>query len=1244
MQQFRADLHIHSRFSRATSGRLNARHLAAWARVKGLDVLGTGDFTHPRWRAELAEQLVPDEASGLYRLRDPRGLDAELPEYAGKPLAGRTLFMLQAEISSIYKRGGKVRKVHNLVYVPDMDAADRLSRRLAEVGNIESDGRPILGLDSRNLLEMVLETHPQAFLVPAHIWTPWFALFGSKSGFDSVAECFGDLSSEIFAMETGLSSDPEMNWLWSELDRFALISNSDAHSGENLGREANLFSGEIGYESILRSLKGQGIGGRFLGTLEFFPEEGKYHLDGHRKCGVVMEPRETRARGGLCPVCGKPVTVGVLHRVVELADRETPIQSPGQQGYLSLIPLPEILGELLGVGAKSRKVAEQHARCVARFGSELNILQDVPEAELSRFWEPLGEGIARMRRREVLRQSGYDGEYGVVRVFTDKERASIQRRSVVGGLPLLEGMGVPAAPRADDGKTAPRATGKGRKGKGADRPSLLDGLGGQPDAAAGAAGAVGAARSGLSDAAARPAPAAEPDFEFSPDPSAPGPYGASGLPDAPEADDGPPPPAFAAFSAPRPPEGATVRFNPAQRRALAAGPQPVLVLAGPGTGKTRTLVGRVLHLVETGIDARRILAVTFTRRAAAEMDERLATALGEDAPLPRTDTLHALAFEYWHRATPTPPVLLSEEAARRVFAEANPDEPAQRLREAWEAIGVCREKMRSCLAEHAPLLARYTEQKAAWNLADYTDLLEFWLDQMQNNIYASPWRHVLVDEIQDLSPLQLTLVRALAPRGGAGFFGIGDPDQSIYGFRGAHGDVAAFLREAWPDLSVVALEENYRSSARILDFAGGLMQGRSACGPLRAARDMPGELHLFEAPTAEGEAAWIGEQIRGLIGATSHSLLDAGHGRTRRGTVLDEGGFSPGDIAVLVRVKSLIPQLQRTLTRFGVPCAVPEAEAFWADQRVALILGAAGRMLGIGSTSSPAGPALPAGLSHRRLVAEGVHPSLADRLGLDASPFPMHRGGDAADNAHGAPEAAAATGSPAVSGSPDGSDGPEASGAAIDPAGGEAPLRPDAEIPARDTPHEVDCPPKVLARGPLGVAAYLRETPPFDDLFWQSSAFRALSRAYDTHGGWAGLMNWISLQSELELVRRGSEKVQIMSLHAAKGLEFRAVFLPALEDGIMPFAGAGTLTGKPQRDGASPDTRTDMDEERRLLYVGMTRASEGLFLSCAARRQLYGRELRLKPSRFLDDVPLEGLRRSMLVQHQKRKERQLSLM
>lgn len=1229
MQQFRADLHIHSRFSRATSGRLNARHLAAWARVKGLDVLGTGDFTHPKWRAELAEQLVLDEASGLYRLRDPRGLDAELPEYAGKPLAGRTLFMLQAEISSIYKRGGKVRKVHNLVYVPDMDAADRLSRRLAEVGNIESDGRPILGLDSRNLLEMVLETHPQAFLVPAHIWTPWFALFGSKSGFDSVAECFGDLSSEIFAMETGLSSDPEMNWLWSELDRFALISNSDAHSGENLGREANLFSGEIGYESILRSLKGQGIGGRFLGTLEFFPEEGKYHLDGHRKCGVVMEPRETRARGGLCPVCGKPVTVGVLHRVVELADRETPIQSPGQQGYLSLIPLPEILGELLGVGAKSRKVAEQHARCVARFGSELNILQDVPEAELSRFWEPLGEGIARMRRREVLRQSGYDGEYGVVRVFTDKERASIQRRSVVGGLPLLEGMGVTAAPRAEGGKAAASATGKGKKAKGADRPSLLDALSG-PSGPSGQSGQPGPMAGGEGRRASVPAsgtasgtsasPAGEPEFEFSPAPA----HGSFDAPDLADGDDGPTPPAFAALSAPRPPEGASMRFNPAQRRALTAGPQPVLVLAGPGTGKTRTLVGRVLHLAETGIDARRILAVTFTRRAAAEMDERLAAALGEDAPLPRTDTLHALAFEYWHRATPTPPVLLSEEAARRVFAEANPDEPAQRLREAWEAIGVCREKMRSCLVEHAPLLARYTEQKAAWNLADYTDLLEFWLDQIQNGIYASPWRHVLVDEIQDLSPLQLTLVRALAPHGGAGFFGIGDPDQSIYGFRGAHGDVAAFLREAWPDLSVVALEENYRSSARILDFAGGLMRGRSACGPLRAARDLPGELHLFEAPTAEGEAAWIGEQIRGLIGATSHSLLDAGHGRSRRGTVLDEGGFSPGDIAVLVRVKSLIPQLQRTLTRFGVPCAVPEAEAFWTDQRVALILGAAGRMLGIGSTSpqgSPGGPALPAGLSHRRLAAEGVHPSLANRLGLTAAQ--LHA--SLAHDGESAPEGdvADASGSPA-SGLPD---------------GGEPALRPDAEIPARGTPSDVDCPPKVLARGPLGVAAYLRETPPFDDLFWQSSAFRALSRAYDTHGGWAGLMNWISLQSELELVRRGSEKVQIMSLHAAKGLEFRAVFLPALEDGIMPFAGAGTLTGKPD-----PEARSDVDEERRLLYVGMTRASEGLFLSCAARRQLYGRELRLKPSRFLDDVPLEGLRRSMLVQHQKRKERQLRLM
>lgn len=230
MERFTADLHIHSRFSRATSKNLTIPNLAAWGSLKGLSVLGTGDFTHPEWLAEIEEKLV-DNGKGLFVMRDPKGLESEIPTFDGE-IASRCRFMLQTEISSIYKRGGKVRKVHNLVYMPDLDSAKRFNEKLDQIGNLASDGRPILGLDSRDLLDLVLETHPMAFLVPAHIWTPWFSLFGSKSGFDSIKECYGDYAGEIFAMETGLSSDPEMNWTWSELDRIKLISNSDAHSGE----------------------------------------------------------------------------------------------------------------------------------------------------------------------------------------------------------------------------------------------------------------------------------------------------------------------------------------------------------------------------------------------------------------------------------------------------------------------------------------------------------------------------------------------------------------------------------------------------------------------------------------------------------------------------------------------------------------------------------------------------------------------------------------------------------------------------------------------------------------------------------------------------------------------------------------------------------------------------------------------------------------------------------------------------
>ncbi|MFP4517381.1 MAG: UvrD-helicase domain-containing protein [Desulfovibrionales bacterium] len=1035
MDQFRADLHIHSRFSRATSKSLTPRNLAAWARVKGIDVVGTGDFTHPGWLAQLEEQLQED-GSGLLTLRSTEGLSGELPWKDYRMPSGTVRFMLSAEISSIYKRGGKVRKVHNLVYMPSIERARQFNERLGQIGNLESDGRPILGLDSEHLLEMVLETDPLAFLVPAHIWTPWFSLFGSKSGFDAIEECFGSLSKEIFALETGLSSDPEMNWLWSKLDRFKLISNSDAHSGENLGRELNLFSGTPSYEGIYRALRGEGLGHKFLGTMEFFPEEGKYHMDGHRKCGVVMDPRESLARGCLCTGCGKPITVGVLNRVLTLADRETPERPSGQPGFTSLIPLTEILSEIVGTGPKTKKVRTQYAKAIERFGSEMTILQRVPPEELATFSPLLAEGITRMRSGRVRRQPGFDGQFGKISVFSAREINEIRNGKLIYTIPRTKG-----------GDPGSEATGQGNFP--------------------------------LQVMQNRPAP---------------------------------------------PP---TLQFNTEQQGAIQAGPGPVLVLAGPGTGKTHTLLGRVRHLVEQGITPRQILILTFTRRAAEELKSRLLSGLGKEKGLPQADTLHALAFENWTAVQGQPPVIMSEEDSLRIFLEANPGLSKSDGKKAWTQLGAARERLDPLPEELQELARTYAQQKNQWNLVDYTDLLEFWREQIQSRSYYRPYTHILVDEIQDLTPLQLDLIKVLAPPGGNGFFAIGDANQSIYSFRGAVTDVRANLAQTWDELEVITLRENYRSCQNILNLCGSLFPGQS---PLEAVRSDVHDLHFFQAGTGAHEAVWIGDRIRTLIGGTAHWQAD----------LSQEGACNPGDIAVMFRFKGLMPLYQQTLTRMGIPCAIPEDESFWVEPRVKLILDSVGRLLGL----------------------------FGEKEGFG-----------------------------------------------------------------------LQCPDRVLAQGPSGLSAYLKDIPPFDQLFWKSTSFLKLKRMFEEQGGWSGLLNWIHLQTELEQVRGRAEKIQLMSMHAAKGLEFEAVFLPALEDGILPFAGKDLLSGKLE-DG---EMTFNEEEEKRLFYVGLSRAKSRLYLSCAGRRRVYGKHFQLPPSRFCRLLPKEMLTQTAMVARKVQKARQLSM-
>lgn len=376
------------------------------AKQKGIAVVGTGDFTHPAHLAEIAEDLEPDGATGLSVCR-------AVPE--------GPRFILTAEVANIFTQGGRNRRIHSVLFAPDLAAAREIQGRLAEAGNVASDGRPIFGFPVKELVRMVMDVSPQSLVVPAHVWTPWFSLFGAMSGFDSLVECFQEQSHHIHALETGLSSDPQMNWRLSGLDGYTLISNSDAHSPSKLGREANVLSCPRTYADIVRAIKDPALG--FEGTLEFFPEEGKYHYDGHRACGVCMRPSETLAHNGLCPACGQPVTVGVLHRVEQLADRRDGFVPPNARPCVHLIPLEEIIAEAFGLRGITARVRREYQRLVHLAGSEMRILLWAEEAELARFVpERVLEGIRRMRSGRVKIRPGHDGVYGEIRLFSTEER------------------------------------------------------------------------------------------------------------------------------------------------------------------------------------------------------------------------------------------------------------------------------------------------------------------------------------------------------------------------------------------------------------------------------------------------------------------------------------------------------------------------------------------------------------------------------------------------------------------------------------------------------------------------------------------------------------------------------------------------------------------------------------------------------------------------------------------------------
>jgi uncharacterized protein (TIGR00375 family) len=407
---------------------MDVEHLDKWAKIKGIKVLGTGDFTHPQYLKELKEAFEPAEP-GLFKLKAASVKKTEkllgdfnLPE-------NDTRFILTAEISCIYSKNNRTRKIHLLIFAPSFDAVEKINAHLGWIGNIKSDGRPILGLDAKEALKIVLNISPDCLVIPAHAWTPHFSVFGSASGFDSLEECFDEYTKYIYAIETGLSSDPAMNWRLSQLDKITLISNSDSHSPSRIGREANVFDAKVDYFSIADVIK-EKDSKRFLYTVEFFPEEGKYHIDGHRKCNVSFSPEKTHKHKGICPVCGKPLTIGVLYRVMQLADRPEGYKPEKAVPYKSLVPLDQIIGDALDLGVGTKGVQKKYIELINRFGNEFNILLNAGRGEIEAASSPeIAEGIMRVREGRLKIEPGYDGEYGVVKIFDESEREGFSKQN-----------------------------------------------------------------------------------------------------------------------------------------------------------------------------------------------------------------------------------------------------------------------------------------------------------------------------------------------------------------------------------------------------------------------------------------------------------------------------------------------------------------------------------------------------------------------------------------------------------------------------------------------------------------------------------------------------------------------------------------------------------------------------------------------------------------------------------------------
>lgn len=1037
--RFIADFHIHSHYSIATSKKLVPEYLEYYARMKGISVLGTGDCIHPGWSAELKEKLEP-AGNGLFRLKPSYTLhDNSLPDLAAH-LKKDVFFLLTAEISSIYKKDGKVRKVHNLCVFPDFESLEKLQSALARVGNIASDGRPILGLDSKYLLEMLLETSEKSFLIPAHIWTPWFSVLGSKSGFDTIEACYEDLTGHIFAVETGLSSDPPMNWACSFLDRFQLVSNSDAHSPEKLGREANLFDTDISYNAIYDALK---TGHGFDGTVEFFPQEGKYHYDGHRKCGICWDPLETIRHKAICTVCGKPVTRGVMYRVAELADRPVDAIASQKKKFYSITSLPDLVAEVLGKKTTSKVVAREYFKTVNALGSDFDILLFTDLEQIQhKSGELFAEGIRRLRSGQVHIQEGYDGEFGRITVFAPGEIHQFAAHA-----PLFD-------------IRAERQTTPVKEGSTAHQSLKFD---------------IDQFKQ-----------AQHPDNSSSADTAV----------------------------ATSQPTSQNIH-NDDQQAGIEHGEGPCMVLAGPGTGKTRVLTERIAYLIKKqNVAPESILAVTFSNKAAQEMRERLQIIVPDNNVTVKT--FHALGVS-----------ILTDHCERfgrsYPFAIFGNDEIEPMIQEG--RIAGSKAESKKILAhidavkqgidtndEFPAMIDRYDDLLRSKNAFDLNDLIYLPVcllrdDRSLRERIGRQYQWILIDEYQDINARQYEMIRYIAGDGNPNLFVIGDPNQAIYRFRGSDVRFIDRLRDDYPQVRQIFLSTSYRCPSPVLQGAGQAL----GVDAILSGRPDPIKIRIVEAPTDTSEADMIAARIEAMMGGVRSFSFDSGMSDGSQYAGIS--GF--GDFAVLCRTAALFDPFITAFNNHGIPYQIINTEPFYRKEPLRTFLAQL----------------------RDRYMESAVSKRDNDILRLSSSQNEII--GLFTDN---------------------------------------QPL--DAIIES----------------------AIIGKNISADD------RKRLVSLAAQFGSDYTGFFHALVTRQGIDDYDPRSQAVSLMTIHASKGLEFTAVFIPACEQGIIPFE----LFGKKQGD--------DLLEEERLFYVGVTRTKQYLYLSHARKRHIRGRTLTSCRSYLLDRI------------------------